>query len=331
MKAFVTGATGFVGSHLVEALLAQGHEVACLARDAGKAARLFGDGRARIVVGDLRSSGALEDGCRVADVVFHVAGLIAAKHKAEFYTINRDATMRLVEIARAAAPGLRRFVYVSSLSAAGPSRRGRAITEAEPPNPVSEYGRSKLAGEAAVRAAQVPWTIVRPPAVYGPRDTESLRLFRFARLGVMPLYGDPAQELSLVHVADLARALVAATAQACEGRTYFAAHADHTTSRALMAAIFAATRAARARPEIPPRFIRIPPALAVAGLWLLGTAARAAGRATMLSPDKGPELLAEAWTCDPAALARDAGWRAEITLDAGLGSTAAWYVQHGWL
>ncbi len=331
MRAFVTGATGFVGSHLVEALLDARHDVACLARDPAKAARLFGDRSARIVPGDLSTVSALEAGCDGAEVVFHVAGLVAARSRAEFYATNRDATARLLGLARRVAGPATRFLYVSSLSAAGPSRRGHAITEQEPPHPVSQYGRSKLAGEEAVRSSRLPWTVVRPPAVYGPRDTETLRLFRFARSGFMPMYADPDQELSFIYVQDLARALVAAAAPGCVGRTYFACHPQAPTSREAMTAIFHATREVRGHPPSQPHFLPIPHALAVSLLWMLGTAARATGRATILSPDKGPELWAQAWTCTAAALERDTGWRAATDLETGVRRTAAWYAQHGWL
>lgn len=331
MKAFVTGATGFVGSHLVEGLLQDGHEVSCLARDPAKAARLFGDRGARVVAGDLFNVEALEAGCRGAEIVFHVAGLVAARSRAEFFAVNRDATARLLSIAHRAASSTTRFIYVSSLSAAGPTRRGRALTEQDPLRPVSDYGRSKLAGEEAVRSSRLLWTVVRPPAVYGPRDIETLRMYRFARLGFMPMYTSPDQELSFIHVRDLAQALVAATAPRCAGRTYFATHPQSATAQEMMTTIFQAVREATARPARAPRFLPIPRPLAVSALWVLGTAARLVGRSTVLSADKGHEFLAEAWTCSPAALQQDTGWRAATDLETGVRRTAEWYAQHGWL
>lgn len=331
MRVFVTGATGFVGSHLVDALLKDGHEVVCLVRDRGKAARVLSGRPVRMVAGDLFTGAALEEGCRGAHVVVHVAGLIAARSREEFHAVNAQATARLVEMARRAAPGLRRFVYLSSLSAAGPTRRGHPLSEEAPARPVSEYGKSKLAGEDAVRSGGVPWTVVRPPAVYGPGDRETLRAFRFARWGVIPQYGRPNQELSLIQVEDLARAVIAATAPACEGRIYFASHPEIATWREAMTAIFTAALAALGRRPRRPRFLPIPAPLTHAMLHVLGTAARVAGRATILSPDKGTELLAEAWTCASAALSRDTGWNAEIDLRTGLPTTAQWYASHGWL
>jgi nucleoside-diphosphate-sugar epimerase len=137
--------------------------------------------------------------------------------------------------------------------------------------------------------------------------------------------------LSFVHVEDLARAIIAATAPAAEGRSYFACHPEIVTWREAMTAIFAAARAALGRSARPPRLVPIPAPLTRSLLWALGAAARAAGRATLLSPDKAAELLAEAWTCTPEALTRDLGWRAAIDLSTGFPSTAQWYVSHGWL
>ena len=331
MKAFVTGATGFVGSHLVETLLQEQHQVTCLARDPAKAARLFGQGAARVVPGDLSRVDALEAGCRDADVVFHAAGLVAARSRAEFFAVNRDGTARLLEIVRRVAGAGTRFVYVSSLSAAGPTHRGRAVTEDDPPRPVSHYGRSKLAGEEAVRAGGLSWTVVRPPAVYGPRDTETLRMYRVARLGFMPMYTRPDQELSFIYVQDLARALVAAAAPRCAKRTYFASHATPSTARESMATIFRAVRQATGKSARSPRFLPIPQPMVMAALWVLETSARVVGRATILSADKGHEFLAEAWTCSPAALEQDTGWWAATDLETGVRRTAEWYAQHGWL
>jgi nucleoside-diphosphate-sugar epimerase len=331
VRVFVTGATGFVGSHLVEALVRDGHDVACLVRNPAKAARVLGEWPVRLIAGSLFTTDPLDEGCRGAEVIVHVAGLIAARSRQEFHAVNAGGTARLVEAARRVAPGLRRLIYVSSLSAAGPARRGQPLDETLPPRPVSAYGRSKLAGEDMVRSGAVPWTILRPPTVYGPGDRETLRAFRFARLGAMPQYGRPEQELSFVHVQDLARAVIAAVAPACEGQTYFACHPEVATWREAMTAIFQAARAALGKPPVAPRFVPIPRAATVAILSLLGSAARLAGRATLLSRDKAAELLADAWTCTSAALTRDSGWRAAIDLRAGLPGTAQWYAKHGWL
>jgi nucleoside-diphosphate-sugar epimerase len=256
-------------------------------------------------------------------VVYHVAGVIAARSPAEFEQVNRVGTFTLARRAREA--GVRRFVYVSSLAVSGPTVPGRPLEEADQDRPVTPYGRSKQAGEQAVRASGLSFTIVRPPAVYGPRDRELLRVFQMARRGWAPLLGDGSQELSFVHAADLAQALIAAGESArTEGRTYHAAHPETRTQRAFVQAVGRAQgREVRTLP--------LPAPLVRGALWTSGRLARLRGRSTVLSPDKAPELLAPAWTCSSEALARDAGWRAAIPLERGLPETAEWYRRAGWL
>lgn len=216
-------------------------------------------------------------------------------------------------------------MYVSSLAAAGPTLPGRPIDEARPPAPVTDYGRSKLAGEVLVRAMPFPWTIVRPPVVYGEWDRGTLKIFQLARFSVVPVFGDGSQELSVIYAGDLAQALIAAaTGPNTAGRIYYAAHPAGTTARGLVLAI------ARALGKTP-RVVGLPATLGRGILWTVGTLARLGGRSTILSADKADEFLAPAWTCRANALTRDTGWQARTDLDAGLQRTAAWYRTEGWL
>lgn len=322
MRAFVTGATGFVGAHLVDALRQRGDAVTCLVRDPAKA-RALGWTDVRILDGDLDAPAALREGCAGAEIVYHVAGRISARNLREYLTVNRDGTARVLEAATRHPP--QRLVHVSSLAVGGPTVPGHPIDEARPPAPVTDYGRSKLAAEELVRQAAVPWTIVRPPVVYGERDRETLRIFRLARARLGPVIGDGAQELSVVYAGDLAGALVAAAlAPTTAGHVYYVAHPAVTTSRGLVEAV---GRAVGARPWVVP----IPGPLARIALWTVGSLAHLAGRATVLSADKTNEFLAPAWTCRADALERDAGWRATTDLATGLTRTAAWYRAEGWL
>lgn len=323
MNVFVTGGTGFVGAHLVTALRARGDSVTCLVRRPALAERLGWGDDVRLVRGDLNDAEALRHGCSGADIVFHVAGTIAARDAVEFMATNRDGTANVLEAAVDNKVG--RFVLVSSLAAAGPTAPGHPIDETRPPAPVTDYGRSKLAAEVLVRATPVPWTIVRPPVVYGEWDRGTLKIFQLAKRGVVPVFGDGSQELSVIHAEDLARALIAAaTAPAAAGRLYFAAHPEATTSRDLVRACGRALGTA-------PRIVPVPPFVARAVLWVAGALAHLAGRATLLSADKGNEYLAPAWTCRSDAITRDTGWRAGIGLDAGLRRAADWYREVGWL
>jgi nucleoside-diphosphate-sugar epimerase len=322
MKALVTGATGFVGSHLAEALRRRGDEVTALVRSPGKAEALHRLG-VRTVAGHLEDAAALARAVEGQDVVFHVAGLVAARNEGEFMRGNRDGTTTLV--AAASTAGTPRFVLVSSMAAAGPATPGTPLTGTEPARPVTAYGRSKLAAEAAVTASSLPWVILRPPTVYGPRDREVLKVFRMARLGIAPVFGDGGQQLSAVHGADLADALIAAaTATATAGRIYFACHPEIFTSAAFVTAVGAAMD----------RRVALVPVPAPVGRALLAVteaSARLAGRTTILTRDKANEFFQAAWIGDPAPLTRDSGWRARYDLAAGLADTYRWYRDAGWL
>lgn len=322
MKALVTGATGFIGSHLAEALRSRGDEVTGLVRSPSKAAALDPLG-VRLIQGDLDDPDALARAVEGQDVVFHVAGLVAAKDESEFLRVNRDGTARLADAAARARVG--RFVYVSSMAAGGPAGRGCPLTGAEPARPVTAYGRSKLAAEKAVMEGALPWVIMRPPTVYGPRDREVLKVFRMARWGIAPVFGDGSQELSAVHGVDLAGALVAAgTAPATTGKVYYPCHPQVVTSEAFVRAVGGAMGR---RVHLVP----VPHPLGRAILGLTEASSRLAGQTTILTRDKANEFFQVAWTGDPRPLTRDSGWRAAHDLVSGMADTFRWYRSAGWL
>jgi nucleoside-diphosphate-sugar epimerase len=324
VKALVTGATGFVGSHVVDVLAARGDAVVVLARSAERAAPLARPG-VRVALGTLDDPAALAAAVAGTDVVYHLAGLTAAVSEAEYLRVNEAGTRRLVAAVLAAAPRPR-LVYVSTQAALGPSEPGQALDEDAPCRPLTAYGRSKLAGEAVVRAAPgLAWTIVRPPAVYGPRDREFLKMFQLIRTGIAPVFGTGAQALSLVYAPDLADAIVrAGAAPAAAGRTYHAAHPEVVTTRELALAV---GRALGRTPLVVP----VPGAVATPIVSLIGRIAAARGRLSTLNADKMAEFLAPAWVVSSAAAERDLGWRAAHALAEGAGLTAAWYREAGWL
>lgn len=323
MKALVTGATGFVGSHLVDALARRGDTVSALVRTPGKAAPL-GKLGVTVVRGDLDAHDALAHAAAGQDVIFHVAGAVAARDEAAYMHGNRDGTANVVRAAESA--GTPRVVFVSSMAAGGPSRPGVARTGTEPNAPVTMYGRSKLAAEDAVRASALPWVIVRPPMIYGPRDRDNLiKVFRLARSGIAPVFGDGSQELSAVYAPDLADALIAsATSPAALGGTYYANHPETITSAGVVRAI---GRAMGRRIRV----IGIPDRVGRAILRATGAGAALLGRVTILNADKANEFFQPAWTGDPAPLTRDTGWTARHDFESGIRATYDWYRTAGWL
>ncbi len=206
--ALVTGATGFVGSHLVELLAEAGVGLRVLVRRTSRSEALEALGAERVV-------GALEEPVSVAraaagvDVVFHLAALTRARTRSEYFRANAEGVRT---VARAAAEAGARLVYLSSLAAVGPSVDGRPVAEGAVPRPITQYGRSKLAGEEACSSAaeRLEVVILRAPAVYGPRDRDLFRFFSMAARGVLALPSGPERRLQMIHVRDLAQALVCA-------------------------------------------------------------------------------------------------------------------------
>ena len=325
MKALVTGATGFVGSHLVDQLLARGDQVSALVRSPSRAAPLAARG-VRLITGDLAATEALADAAAGQDVVYHSAALTGARNEAEFLLANRDGTGAV--LAAAMAANVPRFVHISSAAAGGPSAPGVPRTGAEATDlPVTMYGRSKLAAELLVRGATLHWTILRPPAVYGPRDTTNfLDVFRTAkRLGVAPVFGDGSQQLSLVHVHDLAAAaILAAERDATIGKVYYATHPEVVSSRQLVLAIGREVGRDLRIVSLPHWVTRN--ALRVTGGW-----ARLFNTKTILHADKVHEFVQPAWTGDPSRFMADSGWQPQFDMVRGLHDAAEWYRTKGLL
>jgi nucleoside-diphosphate-sugar epimerase len=323
VRVAVTGGTGFVGTHLVRALVARGDSVAALARSPVAGEALAGRG-CRVVTGELEDAAVRAALLEGAELVFHVAGRTGAPTLDEFRRVNRD--LAAVVAREAAARGTSRLVLVSSLAVTGPAARGRSLDERSGPGPVTDYGRSKQEGEQAVRASGAPFTIVRPSAVYGPGDRAFLTLFRLASArGVFPLLGDGRQELSLVYGADLAQALIAAgTSSATLGGTYHAAHDEVIVQRDLGETLSRAVGR-------PLRFVRLPGPVVRTLLHAGRAAARVTGRSFLPAPDKAHELLAPAWRASSEALRRDTGWSARVPVAEGFPLTAEAYKSAGWI
>ena len=186
MNVLVTGATGFIGSHLAERLLADGHRVRCLVRRTANR-RWLGDPRLELADGSITEPSSLPAAVAGIDIIFHVAGLTAARSREEFFRGNHDGTKNMLEAAARAGKPLR-FVHVSSQAAAGPSPTATPIDESFPCRPITAYGESKRAAEEEVLkyADQFPITIVRPPAVYGPRDNGVYTFFRQSNPAFFP-------------------------------------------------------------------------------------------------------------------------------------------------
>jgi dihydroflavonol-4-reductase len=320
----VTGGSGFIGGHLVEFLVRRGDRVRCLVRRTSQVRPLQGLG-AELAWGDLAGKDDLAPALADVDVIYHAAGVTKPRRPGDYLRGNHRATTRLVAACRAAQErGLgrpRRLVFVSSLAAAGPCA-------GEPSSPVSLYGRSKLLAERAVQSPdnQVPWTIVRPPIVYGPRDTDFFLVIQAAARGLLVQMGRAEEKaFSLVHVRDLVRglALMAASPDAV-GRTYYLAHEQPCSWENLVGQL--AQLLGR-----PVRTLWLPRPVG----WLAGALSEFAGafgrKGLILSRDKVREACQDRWVCDVSLAGRELGYRSELALTEGLAETIQWYRQEKWL
>jgi nucleoside-diphosphate-sugar epimerase len=326
MRAVVTGGAGFIGSHLVEALLARGDQVTCVER--------VGAGRGWVegLPVDWQPIG-LDDPVSIgrvfagADIVFHLAALTEAASPADLYRVNTEGTAHVLEACERHNGSAPRLIHVSSIAAAGPCRNGENLDSATIPFPLSHYGNSKLLAEAVVHAhaESVPATIVRFPAVYGPRERAVLKVFRLIRHGAALTVGDWDREMSMLFVHDAVQGLIAAAdSHAAIGRTYLVAHPETLTWRAF--ALTAATAMGR-----HPVLISIPAFVARTIAVTAEGIARLRKQAAILNRDRIRELCALRWVCDPSRAIREAGFRPAFPLERGIPETARWYRGMGWL
>jgi nucleoside-diphosphate-sugar epimerase len=323
----VTGATGFIGSHLVERLLSEGAIVRCLMRPVsprGGAARHLPPQGASSILGDLITGAGLDTALDGVDVVFHLAGVTKALHASDYYLGNVRATENLL---RAMSGSSARLIHVSSLAALGPSPDGTPLREDAAPHPLTHYGKSKLEGEQAVRGSNVCGrsTVIRPPVVYGPRDVDVYQVFKAAASGALLRIGRPESYFSFIYIADLVDGLIlAAERQQAAGKAYFLANPGPVSWTE-----FGATAALTMVKKI--RTFTLPVWAAYLGGCVADLLSRITGRPGILSRDKILDARQRYWVCDVTRAAAELDFRTQTSLREGVAATLEWYRQAQWL
>ena len=327
MLVLLTGASGFVGSHILESLVRRGISTAVLLRQSSKRDFILPLlDRIQIRTGSLGEPSSLEQALAGVTHVIHCAGLTHVRYPQEYYEGNYIGTRTMVAAVNQQSGSIKRMVYISSLAAVGPSRRGAPVTENSHANPVSLYGLSKLKAEQEVTTrCATDYVIVRPPAVYGPRDDGFLSLFQSVTYHIKPFFLGGIKEMSFVYVQDLAEAVVKVLLHpAAGGKTYFVSGRE-VVSPAGFLDVIAHAMGVRAFSFPVPVHLMWP----VCVVQELG--ARVRNKPVILNRQKYAEFRAAAWVCDPSRIEHELGITCPTSLKDGVLQTVQWYREHGWL
>lgn len=327
MKVLVTGGSGFLGSHVAEQLVKDGHHVVALVRKSSNRKFLSTLENVTLAEGSVEDRASIDRAMQGVDAVVHSAGLVKARTEADFFACNTQGTVNLLESAIANAPNLKRFVHVSSLEACGPSFDGNPVPVAQE-KPVTAYGRSKLQAEKEVlaRKDRLPVVILRPAAIYGPRDVEILEAFRAVKNRQYPVIGNGSMLGCYTYGPDCARACIRAIeAQIPSGKIYCVDDgAPMSMARAMGEILPAAVgRKPLLRFGVPLPVLK----LASYGVEAYGKARK---KAVMLTREKAA-MLSHHWVCESSSTREELDWRPEVSFADGAKLTAEWYRQNGWL
>jgi nucleoside-diphosphate-sugar epimerase len=322
----VTGGSGFIGSHLVENLLQKGTEVRCLLRKPSASPWLAGLPIEQLR-GDCTDRESLSKAVKGIDVVFHLAGITKALHQKTFFETNAMGTDYLIHACREDNPRLKRFIYLSSQAAAGPCRNGGKKKEEDHCEPVSAYGQSKRMGEelALAHAHEIPLIILRPSAVYGPREKDIYGFFRLLSKKIKPCLSGGNQWISLCYVQDVIQALLLSAEIPCNSGEIFFLSDGREYSLDEIGDVFARALGNKAY------CITVPEWMIFRAASLSEALSKLTRRPPLLSKGKVEEILQRYWICDNTKARTLLGFKPEFPLEEGARLTVEWYRREKWL
>ena len=326
MKVLITGATGFLGSHTAEKLLGAGHTIKAIIRPSSNLKWLSGKD-IEPVPGDLEDPESLRQLLRGIEGVIHVAGVTAAKTKKEFYRHNQLATRGLLEATKRYGEQVTRFVLISSQTAGGPSLDDNPVTEETPPHPITTYGKSKLAAEEESRQYRedFPVTILRLPAIYGPRDTAILSFFQTVSKGIKPLIGFHEKFVNLAHVYDIAQGIeLGLTKDNARNRTFYIGSERQYGWRELsnLAARIMNKRGI---------FVPIPHLVVSAIAGISEFVSLFKKKPSVLNWEKRLDMTQLNWICSIERAQMELGYAPKVGIEEGFAETIEWYRKNKWL
>ena len=326
MKALVTGSTGFIGSQLVEKLLARDYTVSCLIRKSTKL-EYINDLPVQLVNADYGNTESLRAAVEGADYIFHVGGVTKAKDKRVYFLGNHQTTKNLLDAVRMYNPGLKRFVFASSLTAVGPGTAMEPVDENTPYHPITTYGRSKMEAEKECLAVMqsLPITIVRPPAVYGPRDKDVFEFFNSVNKHFLPLSGFGRKILSFVHSYDLVDGIIAAAEHPkAAGQIYFISN-EEVYDWEMLGDI--------ARKNLKKWVIkaRIPHFLLYTVAGISEFIAGLQDKPALMNIEKARDGVQPNWLCSPKKALDELSFKTKLSLEEGVAISLEWYKKNGWM
>ena len=324
--AVVTGANGFVGSHLVDYLLTKDFEVRCIVRKSSNLQWLEGKDL-KIYDCGLFDKNGIREAFKNANYIFHIAGVVKAKNEDGYLKGNVEATKVLLEVADEMRDKIKKFVVVSSQTVSGPAKKNKPVTEDMVPNPLTTYARSKLKQEQLTISFKdkFPVTVCRAPAIYGERDTEIFIYFQVFNRGLTTMIGFDKKELSLLHVADLAEGLfLAAISEKSNGEIYFISSEKFYTWDEV-GKITSSVLDKKAFKIKIPHFIVFTIA-AIAQFFALFSS-----KPATLNIEKAKDLVQSYWICDTSKAMRELGYRQKVSLEEGIKRTCDWYKKMKWI
>lgn len=326
-KVLITGASGFVGFHLVEAALAAGMEVHAAVRKSSSIEHMSVF-NVKYVYPDYNNQDALrrELELRQYDYIIHAAGITKARNRAAYDAVNAGYTKQLAQAAQATGT-LKKFIHISSLAAVGPVNYTalEPIGEDNRPQPVTSYGQSKLLAEQYLMSTTgLPYIILRPTAVYGPRERDILIMFKTIGKGWEPYIGRAPQWLSFIYVKDLAQAVIKAMRAPVANSIYHISDGYAYDRYALAQITKQLLHKKTMKLHIPHGIIKL-----LAGM--METATRWSEKSPVLSREKLQELTAANWHCSIEKIGRELSFVPEYNLEKGLSQTLQWYKSNNWL
>jgi UDP-glucose 4-epimerase len=325
-RVLITGASGFVGYHLIEEALHRGLEVYAAVRSSSKVDHLR-TLPVKFTQPDFSNIKSLRADLEANqyDYIIHAAGVTKALHRKEYDLVNAEYTRNLGQAICETQLPLRKFVFISSLAAVGPSPNGHPITEHDPAKPVTPYGKSKLLAELYLSTLYaLPVIILRPTAVYGPRDQDLFIVLKAISRGIEPYIGHKAQQLSFIYVKDLATATLDALESPVTRKAYNVSDGVPYNRYALADISKAILHKQTLRLHLPGVLVRTM-------AFIQETVGRMRGRMPALNLDKIPELTAANWSCSIDHIKQDLGFTPRYTFESGLAETIQWYKDNQWL